>query len=466
MGLAIRSGSAPHILIGPSGTDPKFDDLVEGLEGYGCVVKVFDDLPIQPPFPKRAHALVVVTKRDTIDTPDGQRVQGLIREAGFIEGSLGRKQVVLLVDESAPRLSDTGLDQIRYPAGNLRHVLPDIVARFGLDGTPLTEDLEAVPPGRTERDLHRQVPIVEQLRADDLKVPWVLVSLVVLVAALAGLLLFRRLVSGESQEAAAAADATGETVTMQTLGSALAPSIDDPLSPTTSADRSSGQLRGATATVDGGDDDLLAGRQADSSRTGTTYVTIPSPPSIDDVTGGSASITQQATTQAPVTEPVSSTTTPTSAQQSSTTATPATTVTQKPATTQAPPPTGVGGEGLPATCYFDLRANEIVAEEVYCDGSGRVVVRGWAGPWHNEIFALAIGEGVTGTITHEVRPDGTTDGPTERELTPGVIYLNERDAAYGVHMIKVQFGRDEQHFHLYQSADAGGEQALMTFVVD
>lgn len=508
MGLATRTGNSPQLLIGPSGSDPKFDDLVDGLERHGCTVTVFDDLPIEDPLPKRARALIVVTQRDTIDTPEGQRVQGLIREAGFVEGMLGRRQVVLLVDESAPRLSDTGLEQIRYPAGNLVHVLPDVLDHFGLVRHATTE-LTVVrnDDEPTERDLHRQVPIVEQFPDDDLRVPWILVALVLLVSGLAGLLVFRNLINGRGDDTVADGSsdqdlADGERVTLETLSSLLVNS--GAVASPTATDRSSGPLSGAAVDADGttgdlaggsttvtgeGSDELLAGSEIDAE--GNVVSDGAGGAATDGgVSGGTGAADGGASggTVVPPDPATSGGSTPTTARSSiaGSAVAPSTTAASAPATTPAPsstttsrtrtsmvhgtvmqiPPAPSGsGTGLPSTCYIDLRKGEILPQDIVCDGAGQVVVAGWAGPWHNDIWALAVSQGVTGTLIHEVRPDGTTVGPTERELAPGVIYLNEDDADYGTQMLRLVFGGDQQHVHLYQHPDEGGEEAILIFVL-
>ena len=124
-----------------------------------------------------------------------------------------------------------------------------------------------------------------------------------------------------------------------------------------------------------------------------------------------------------------------------------------------------GRELLPAICRIDTRGGQPLQEAIECDGAGEVVVDGWPGPWHNEIDAISMTDGVFGEVVMEPRADGTTVGPPIVNLKPGDVALNEADSRFGVQSITVRFSANGNKIRLHPRS-RGIDPATLTFTLD
>jgi hypothetical protein len=122
----------------------------------------------------------------------------------------------------------------------------------------------------------------------------------------------------------------------------------------------------------------------------------------------------------------------------------------------AGPSAGFGGDNqlLPATCEVDLLVSSL-EPAIDCAGAGELVLEGSAGPWHNELRAVAVSEGVSGQVVFE--RDGSVD-----LLDDGVVVLDRDEAAYGVSRIVVTFSAAGQHIHLLDDIDGRPREATLT----
>lgn len=127
---------------------------------------------------------------------------------------------------------------------------------------------------------------------------------------------------------------------------------------------------------------------------------------------------------------------------------------------------GAANQLLPATCQINLRKGSLLDGAINCDGAGRLEVEGSEGPWHNEVAAVAAGEGTGVTLEFELRDNGTTDGPSVLELGEGTTVLNRADAEFGIGTMIVRFSGNGQHVHLFQREADGGASATLTFTLD
>ncbi len=120
------------------------------------------------------------------------------------------------------------------------------------------------------------------------------------------------------------------------------------------------------------------------------------------------------------------------------------------------PSAGFGGDNqlLPATCELDLMAGSL-DEAVDCAGAGVLVLDGSDGPWHNEIRAVALSDGVSGELVYE-RTGGVL------ALDDGFEVLDAEEAAYGVSSITVSFSAVGQHIHLLDAVEGPDRQATLT----
>ncbi|MGI9597925.1 MAG: hypothetical protein ACR2QK_17300 [Acidimicrobiales bacterium] len=134
----------------------------------------------------------------------------------------------------------------------------------------------------------------------------------------------------------------------------------------------------------------------------------------------------------------------------------------------AAPAATLGGANalLPATCQVDLRKGSLLDNALSCQSSGQLVLEGLEGPWHNEIAAVAVDEGVIGQLQYELPASGLTNGPSVIDLTYGSIVLNPADAAFGVARLTLQFSANGQHVHLFRNPDGSGDFATLRFSLD
>ncbi len=272
MDSASTSSKAPRVLIGRGGADRPFRLLADGLRREGYQVDELASSPVgahstgtatQDVLGKIDMAFLIVRESDAKDNGGPVRpFQRVVREAGVIQGQLGMDRVVLLVEETVEGLSaDTGIATIRFPAGMPEAVLNDVLSSIRF----------AFPP--RVRDLRAQPPIMEQARSDALKLPWLLVAAVCLLAFIPFVLAIRAMgadsaddpdlsiqqLDGLAGALTAGAQSNGLDSAVPGDGEALAPQApslpfggDDALLPVTCRlDLSSGRLSDETIECDG-----------------------------------------------------------------------------------------------------------------------------------------------------------------------------------------------------------------------
>ena len=74
-----------------------------------------------------AIAFLIMTAED--EQPDGKQYarQNVIHEVGLLQGHLGFKRAIILLEEGCEEFSNVhGLGQIRFPMGNISAVFEDI----------------------------------------------------------------------------------------------------------------------------------------------------------------------------------------------------------------------------------------------------------------------------------------------------------------------------------------------------
>jgi hypothetical protein len=120
---------------------------------------------------------------------------------------------------------------------------------------------------------------------------------------------------------------------------------------------------------------------------------------------------------------------------------------------------------LPVRCVIDTsRHGQALPADIACDGAGRLVLEGFAGPWHNEISSVAMDSGVVGTVTMEPRSDRPAPAPIQ--LPSGQEQsLEPHDPSFGVDRLELVFGADRQRVVLRQASARGGGVATLTFVL-
>ncbi|MEM9565951.1 MAG: hypothetical protein AAGA93_25235, partial [Actinomycetota bacterium] len=126
----------------------------------------------------------------------------------------------------------------------------------------------------------------------------------------------------------------------------------------------------------------------------------------------------------------------------------------------AGPSAGFGGDNqlLPATCELDLLAASL-DEATDCDGAGVLVLDGPAGPWHNQLRAIALSDGVSGEVVYE------RTGAVQA-LEDGFEVLDADEAEFGVSSITVSFSAVGQHIHLLDAAERPDREATLTLRLD
>lgn len=382
------STKTKRILLGRSGSENSFGQLADGLRAEGFKVVEEKSSPVGAHSTSKAITevlqgidivLLVVHKNDGIagPTPPFERV---LHDAKIIQDSIGEDNVVLLVEESVDGLPETGMSHIRFPTSRADMILQDVVNKI---------DITALPP---VRDKHARIPMSEQAMSSALRVPWLLVFVVLLSAAIPIAIALNSL-RGEND---------GEQV------------------------ESTARITGLVAV-------LGQGLSSDGDA--------------EPVAGQSAESTSQA--EAPADG---------AGQESAGTAV-------DPPTDPAAPVVTLGGDNalLPATCEIDVTGPTLSDGAIGCDGPGRLLLDGRDGPWHNEIRAVAVADGVIGELRYEAPARGSTNGPSVVELSSGTVVLNEADAAIGVSGLTVRFSAHGQHVHLFADPDGTGEFATLTF---
>ncbi|MEL6985720.1 MAG: hypothetical protein AAFO29_25050, partial [Actinomycetota bacterium] len=110
---------------------------------------------------------------------------------------------------------------------------------------------------------------------------------------------------------------------------------------------------------------------------------------------------------------------------------------------------------FPATCEIDLVKASLLDSASDCAGAGVLVLDGSSGPWHNEVVAIALSDGVVGQVVYE------RTGEVE-VLDSGLVVLDGTEAAFGLGTMTVSFSAPGQHVHLLDSLDTGAREATLT----
>jgi len=375
-----RPTKTPRILIGRSGNGRPLDPLIDALRAQGYEVTEQESSAIGAHSTGRSAqdlvnqvdmAFLVVRERDGLDNGGVVRpYQQLLREAGVMQGKMGMNRVVLLVENTVDGLSaDSGVGYIRFPPDRPDRVLTEVLNKIGA----------AFPS--TERDLHEREPIPDQARSSELRMPWLLVA-VVLVAAAIPLFVALFNLAGSGGDSGDGDDANA-IVPMTDVGDALSGAVaDSVLAPQLAADDAGG------IAVQAGE--LPAGAGV--------------------IVGGGAQV-------------------------------------------------------LPATCSLDLAKGSLLDNAIVCQGAGQLEVVDGQGPWHNDLGAVILGDGVVGEIRYE--PGGPVAGDElVVELVTGMSSLNLDAAAYGVQSITLWFSGDTQHVHLVPLDQTTAATATLTFSLD
>ncbi len=116
---------------------------------------------------------------------------------------------------------------------------------------------------------------------------------------------------------------------------------------------------------------------------------------------------------------------------------------------------GGSDQRFPATCQIDLVKASLLDAASDCAGAGVLVLEGSTGPWHNEVVAIALSDGVVGQVVYE------RSGKVE-ELDSGLVVLDRAEAGFGLTSMTVSFSAPGQHVHLLDSLDEGARQATLT----
>lgn len=368
-----------NVLIGRSGTEESFSQLAEGLRGEGFKVSENKTSPVGAHDTTTAVrdalrnvdvVLLVVHRADgaSDSTTSFDRV---LQDAEIIEDSIGDGKVLLLVEESVDGLPETGIGKVRFPSSRADMALQDVVNKIG----------SGLPPAPAERDLHARVPMSDQARSRALRVPWLLVTVILVSAAIP---LFVALTSWGGDDL--------ETVTLSGV---------------------SDGLKQTRPPVDGTDLGLnpQAGIDGDEQLAPAGAVVADAPAS----------------------------------------------------------PAAVGGSNalLPASCEVNLRKDSLLDGAFQCSSVGKLAIEGLVGPWHNDIRAIAVGEGVVADLHMELRSDGSTNGPPVIGLASGSsAAVDPQDSAFGAEKLIARFSANNQHVHLFRNADGTGEFVTLTFVLD
>lgn len=131
----------PEVFIG-HGRAPDWKDLRDHLQdAHGIKVHAFEsgsraghtirDI-LEELLDSSTMAFLVLTKEDEIMPGDAERWrarQNVIHEAGLFQGRLGFPRAILVVEEGVEMFSNSeGIQQLRFPGGQIRGVFGDVVA--------------------------------------------------------------------------------------------------------------------------------------------------------------------------------------------------------------------------------------------------------------------------------------------------------------------------------------------------
>jgi hypothetical protein len=172
-----------EVLLARSGADESFKQLAEKLRSRGLRVVEEQSSPIgahdtgaaiRQAVGRYDVVLLGVLKEDRHADPSEPYAR-ILRDAQVIEGALGPGRVVLLVEETVEALPDTHFARIRFPSARADMVLDDVVNKI---------TVATAKPAVAEKDPHVQVPVMSQVKSSELRVPWFLVLVVLLAAAI------------------------------------------------------------------------------------------------------------------------------------------------------------------------------------------------------------------------------------------------------------------------------------------
>ncbi len=411
--MANVSGNYPRILLGPTGSDTQIEQLAQSLEGEGCVVQTFSSMPVEVSLNKFDMAVLVVAATDAAsDVGTDQRIQRILHAAGFLEARLAPGRVCLLVEDSVEQLAAPPVTQIRYPSGQPMASRNELISF-------LSQQYPDV-----KRNLHQHIPIREQVQSSDLRLGWAMLAAVLLIALIPLMLVLRSLGNDDGD-------------VEQMAGVAQALNSNGPAGPAFNTGSGLGSAAAESNGVSEGGTQLGEEAQAEGQDQGDIQLA-PTTAAVADPDPGATMSPEADAANDGATRP---TLTPRNGAASD----------------------DAGSQTLPAVCQINVRKNLSLPGTVACEGAGRLVIEGWFGPWHNEISALALSAGTTGTLYYERAP---ANGGTELPLTVGTTELDPAAARYGVNDIVVTFGGDGQHVHLFQSQAYGGRVATLTFTLD
>ncbi len=433
---AIGSTKTKRVLLGRSGSEKSFAQLADGLRSEGFKVVEEKSSPVGAHSTAEAIeevldgidvVLLVVHKNDGILGPSAP-FERVMQDAEIIQQSIGAGQVVLLVEETVDGLPPTEIEHVRFPTSRADMVLQDVVNKIG------------VPPAPEARDLHARVPVSEQAMSGALRVPWLLVLIVLLSAAIPLAIVLNSLFADDGVDVVVIQDVASAIETPPAASGTLPPAASGTLPPAASGTLPPAAPEGSTTT---GVEGQFGAAVPD---------TIPPGAAVSPQVGVAGVITlNRPPTESEATQPtVESGAVP------------------QPAPDPASPSVTLGADNdlLPAVCEVDLERGVVLNAFEVCRDVGVLVTEGPTGPWHNNIRAVVVVEGVVGELYHELRSNGTTEGPPVVGLSTGVVVLNPSDAAFGVDRLVLRFSAHGQHIHLYPNADGSGEYVTLRFSLD
>lgn len=137
--LPVREPVRPRIFIGHGGS-PQWQTLKTYLhDQMGYEVEAYETLPragydikevLEQALANNNFALLVMTAEDEqADHKTMRARQNVVHEAGLFQGHLGFKRAIVVLEEGAEEFSNiAGVQQLRFPAGQISAVHGDVVA--------------------------------------------------------------------------------------------------------------------------------------------------------------------------------------------------------------------------------------------------------------------------------------------------------------------------------------------------